>query len=170
MDYFCKRNREHKRKNKLMTMNKSFSILLLVIALMASLFACEKTEEKKQLSIHPDYNWADSLILREGINAGDTMRSRFLIDSLEKTGDLNELGALTFRLITHQRFYHHNEIDAEVERLGRQIVTHNSLKDRKQWYYNYGASWLAYQLLCQGERCLRDGKGLGAEQELARVD
>ena len=28
----------------------------------------------------------------------------------------------------------------------------------------------AYQLLCQGERCLRDGKGLGAEQELARVD
>ena len=127
-------------------MNKSFSILLLVIALMASLFACEKREEKKQLSIHPDYNWADSLILREGINAGDTMRSYFLIDSLEKTGDLNELGALTFRLITHQRFYHHNEIDAEVERLGRQIVTHNSLKDRKQWYYNYGASWLAYQL------------------------
>ena len=127
-------------------MNKSFSIPLLVIALMASLFACEKREEKKQLSIHPDYNWADSMILREGINAGDTMRSRFLIDSLEKTGDLNELGALTFRLITHQRFYHHNEIDAEVERLGRQIVTHNSLKDRKQWYYNYGASWLAYQL------------------------
>ena len=127
-------------------MNKSFSILLLVIALMASLFACEKREEKKQLSIHPDYNWADSLILREGINAGDTMRSYFLIDSLEKTGDLNELGALTFRLITHQRFFHHNEIDAEVERQGRQIVTHNSLKDRKQWYYNYGASWLAYQL------------------------
>ena len=127
-------------------MNKSFSIPLLVIALMASLFACEKREEKKQLSIHPDYNWADSLILREGINAGDTMRSYFLIDSLEKTGDLNELGALTFRLITHQRFYHRNEIDAEVERMGRQIVTHNSLKDRKQWYYNYGASWLAYQL------------------------
>ena len=127
-------------------MNKSFSIPLLVIALMAFLFACEKREEKKQLSIHPDYNWADSLILREGINAGDTMRSYFLIDSLEKTGDLNELGALTFRLITHQRFYHHNEIDAEVERMGRQIVTHNSLKDRKQWYYNYGASWLAYQL------------------------
>jgi signal transduction histidine kinase len=86
------------------------------------------------------------MILREGIDAGDTARSYFLIDSLEKTGDLNELGAETFRLLTHQRFYHHDEIDAEVERLGRRIAAHNSLEDRKQWYYNYGVSWLAYEL------------------------
>jgi hypothetical protein len=65
---------------------------------------------------------------------------------LEQTGDLNELGAETFRLIVHQTFKHTNEIDAEVERMGKQIAAHNSLEDRKQWYYNYGVSWLAYEL------------------------
>ena len=127
-------------------MSKSSIIPLLVIVFIASLFACDKREGKKQLSVHPTYSWADSMILREGIDAGDTARSYFLIDSLEKTGDLNELGAETFRLLTHQRFYHHDEIDAEVERLGRRIAAHNSLEDRKQWYYNYGVSWLAYEL------------------------
>ena len=127
-------------------MRKTYLIPLTVIALIASLFACDKREGKKQLSVHPTYSWADSMILREGIDAGDTARSYFLIDSLEKTGDLNALGAETFRLLTHQRFYHKDEIDAEVERLGRRIATHNSLKDRKQWYYNYGVSWLAYEL------------------------
>ena len=127
-------------------MSKSSIIPLLVIVFIASLFACDKREGKKQLSVHPTYSWADSMILREGIDAGDTARSYFLIDSLEKTGDLNELGAEAFRLLTHQRFYHHDEIDAEVERLGRRIAAHNSLEDRKQWYYNYGVSWLAYEL------------------------
>jgi signal transduction histidine kinase len=127
-------------------MRKTYLIPLTIIALIASLFACDKREGKKQLSVHPAYSWADSMILREGIDAGDTARSYFLIDSLEKTGDLNELGAETFRLLTHQRFYHHDEIDAEVERLGRRIAAHNSLEDRKQWYYNYGVSWLAYEL------------------------
>ena len=127
-------------------MRKTYLIPLTIIALIASLFACDKREGKKQLSVHPAYSWADSMILREGIDAGDTTRSYFLIDSLEKTGDLNELGAETFRLLTHQRFYHHDEIDAEVERLGRRIAAHNSLEDRKQWYYNYGVSWLAYEL------------------------
>ena len=127
-------------------MRKTYLIPLTIIALIASLFACDKREGKKQLSVHPAYSWADSMILREGIDAGDTARAYFLIDSLEKTGDLNELGAETFRLLTHQRFYHHDEIDAEVERLGRRIAAHNSLEDRKQWYYNYGVSWLAYEL------------------------
>ena len=127
-------------------MSKSSIIPLLVIVFIDSLFACDKREGKKQLSVHPTYSWADSMILREGIDAGDTARSYFLIDSLEKTGDLNELGAEAFRLLTHQRFYHHDEIDAEVERLGRRIAAHNSLEDRKQWYYNYGVSWLAYEL------------------------
>ena len=131
---------------RLSPINKSYIPLFIIIALIASLVACDKSDGKKQLLFHPTYSWADSLILREGIDAGDTARSYFLIDSLEQTGDLNELGAETFRLITHQRFYHLNEIDAEVERLGRQIATHNSLEDRKQWYYNYGVSWLAYQL------------------------
>ena len=129
-----------------MPIRKTYLIPLTIIALIASLFACDKREGKKQLSVHPAYSWADSMILREGIDAGDTARSYFLIDSLEKTGDLNELGAETFRLLTHQRFYHHDEIDAEVERLGRRIAAHNSLEDRKQWYYNYGVSWLAYEL------------------------
>ena len=131
---------------KLAPIKKYYVIPFIIIALIASLVACDKGDGKKQLLFHPTYSWADSLILREGIDAGDTARSYFLIDSLEQTGDLNELGAETFRLITHQRFYHHNEIDAEVERLGRQIATHNSLEDRKQWYYNYGVSWLAYEL------------------------
>jgi serine phosphatase RsbU (regulator of sigma subunit) len=131
---------------RLSPINKSYIPLFIIIALIASLVACDKSDGKKQLLFHPTYSWADSLILREGIDAGDTARSYFLIDSLEQTGDLNELGAETFRLITHQRFYHLNEIDAEVERLGRQIATHNSLEDRKQWYYNYGVSWLAYEL------------------------
>ena len=131
---------------RLSTIKKSYITLFIIIALIASLVACDKSDGKKQLLFHPNYSWVDSLILREGIDAGDTARSYFLIDSLEQTGDLNELGAETFRLITHQRFYHLNEIDAEVERLGRKIATHNSLEDRKQWYYNYGVSWLAYQL------------------------
>ena len=131
---------------KLAPIKKYNIIPFIIIALIASLVACDKGDGKKQLLFHPNYSWADSLILREGIDAGDTARSYFLIDSLEQTGDLNELGAETFRLITHQRFYHLNEIDAEVERLGRQIATHNSLEDRKQWYYNYGVSWLAYEL------------------------
>ena len=131
---------------KLAPIKKYYIIPFIIIALIASLVACDKGDGKKQLLFHPNYSWADSLILREGIDAGDTARSYFLIDSLEQTGDLNELGAETFRLITHQRFYHLNEIDAEVERLGRQIATHNSLEDRKQWYYNYGVSWLAYEL------------------------
>ena len=131
---------------RLSPINKSYIPLFIIIALIASLVACDKSDGKKQLLFYPTYSWADSLILREGIDAGDTARSYFLIDSLEQTGDLNELGAETFRLITHQRFYHLNEIDAEVERLGRKIATHNSLEDRKQWYYNYGVSWLAYQL------------------------
>ena len=131
---------------RLSPIKKSYITLFIIIALIASLVACDKSDGKKQMLFHPNYSWVDSLILREGIDAGDTARSYFLIDSLEQTGDLNELGAETFRLITHQRFYHLNEIDAEVERLGRQIATHNSLEDRKQWYYNYGVSWLAYQL------------------------
>lgn len=131
---------------RLSPIKKSYITLFIIIALIASLVACDKSDGKKQMLFHPNYSWVDSLILREGIDAGDTARSYFLIDSLEQTGDLNELGAETFRLITHQRFYHHNEIDAEVERLGRKIATHNSLEDRKQWYYNYGVSWLAYQL------------------------
>ena len=98
------------------------------------------------MSSHPTYSWADSLILREGIDLRDSARAYFLIDSLEQTGDLNELGAETFRLIVHQTFKHTNEIDAEVERMGKQIAAHNSLEDRKQWYYNYGVSWLAYEL------------------------
>ena len=122
---------------------KLFSVLVLAVFF----FACDRKEDQTHsLTVAPTYSWADSLVLREGIDAGDTLRTYFLIDSLEQTGDLNELGAETFRLIAQQRFYHHGEIDAEVERWGRRIAAHNSLEDRKQWYYNYGASWLAYEL------------------------
>ena len=126
---------------------KSFTKLFAIVVLTASLFACEKRESKNQsLSSLPTYSWADSMVIREGIEAGDSTRAYFLIDSLRQTGDLNELGVVGCSLLVHQRFKHHNEIDAEVERLGRQIATHNSLEDRKQWYYNYGVSWLAYEL------------------------
>lgn len=121
--------------------------LLYLVVLLTAVIACEKGEKKKQSALlHPTYSWADSLVMREGLDPADTARTYFLIDSLEQTGDLSELGAETFRLLAQQRFYHHNEIDAEVERLGRRIATHNTLKDRKQWYYNYGVSWLAYEL------------------------
>ena len=131
---------------KFLPIKKPFITPFVVVALIASLFACDNKQGKKQMLLHPNYSQTDSLILREGIDAGDTVRTYFLIDSLEQTGDLNELGAEAFRLIAHQRFYHLNEIDAETERLGRRIATHNSLADRKQWYYNYGVSWLAYEL------------------------
>lgn len=128
-------------------MMKTYTRLFAIMALAVSLFACERGNEKKHsLSSHPVYSWADSLILREGIDLRDSARAYFLIDSLKQTGDLNELGAETFRLIVHQTFKHTNEIDAEVERMGKQIAAHNSLEDRKQWYYNYGVSWLAYEL------------------------
>lgn len=131
---------------RMLPMKKYIINPFITITLFVSLFACDNKKGNKQMLLNPTYSWADSMILREGIDAGDTARAYFLIDSLEKTGDLNELGAETFRLLTHQRFYHHDEIDAEVERMGRRIAAHNSLEDRKQWYYNYGVSWLAYQL------------------------
>ena len=128
-------------------MMKSFVKLLTIVALAVSVFACQKNESKHQsLSSHITYSWADSMIIREGIEAGDSTRAYFLIDSLAQTGDLTELGVVGCSLLVHQRFKHHNEIDAEVERLGARIAAFNSLDDRKQWYYNYGTSWLAYEL------------------------
>ena len=76
-------------------MKKSFVKLLTVVVLVASLYACEKKENKNQsLSSNITYSRADSMIIREGIEAGDSTRAYFLIDSLAQTGDLNELGVI----------------------------------------------------------------------------
>ncbi len=54
---------------KLAPIKKYYIIPFIIIALIASLVACDKGDGKKQLLFHPNYSWADSLILREGIDA-----------------------------------------------------------------------------------------------------
>lgn len=115
--------------------------------LFFSLFACERREPKRfELTYHHNYNWADSLILREGIWAGDSVRANFLVDSLRRTGDLNKLGADVFHIMIHQAFKQVSDIDFDVERMSRHAITHNSPEEQQQWYYDYAVNSLAYQL------------------------
>ena len=128
-------------------MKKTKIQFLIVFVLVAFLFACGENDNKKQsLFWVPTHSWVDSFIFNSYDEVSDTARAYFLIDSLQQTGDLSEMGAQTHRLIVYQHFLRKSEIDGNIEEMCRRIASHNSLEDRKQWYYNYGASYLAYQL------------------------
>ena len=137
-------------------MKKIFIRILTAAVLGGFLLACEtkKTNEPVDLS-KPNYSATDTLVLNT-IHAVDrrifmgaarySERAEFLrdslmafIDSVQKSGSLSELGADALRV----RVFRYSNDNARTEKWARQAVTHNSLEDRKQWYYNYAAGLLA---------------------------
>ena len=66
-------------------------------------------------------------------------RLNTLLDSLEQAGDMGELGADYYRGIIYNQAYKR----VEAEDWFAHAVTHNSRKDRMQWYYNHAGYELA---------------------------
>ena len=128
-------------------MKKNLINLLAVAAVVFSLFACEKKESAKLVDFEqPEYSKADSLIW-EAFDAYDSTRVTFLIDSLQKTGELSEMGADLFRAEYYMAFLRWKaEYEPEAEPLFRRVMAHNSPADRRQWYYNYAGNQLALNL------------------------
>ena len=140
------------------TMKKSFIYLLAFAALFFSVIACVKKENMKLTDFsHPDYSSTDSLVNNTLFSVDynifydedNSDRAAFLIDSLksfvdslEKSGDLNELGADVWR----GRLYNYAGRDNLAEECFRHAMTYDSPADRQQWYYNYAGSQLAYML------------------------
>lgn len=92
--------------------------LLAVAALVFSVFACGKMENKGLTDYSsPDYSPTESLIINQGFKAKDSVRTVFLIDSLEKTGDLTPMAASMFRASYYEQFFRRTDYDTEVERL-----------------------------------------------------
>ena len=128
--------------------------MLVAIGLLFSIYACEKRESREQTDLsQPNYSRADTIFL-DAISAfdwnklyydSDSTRERVIeslnqiIDSLVQTGDLNELGADTYRGMIYNRCYK----ELEAEEWYTRAVTHNSRKDREQWYYNDASYELA---------------------------
>lgn len=128
-------------------MKKNLISLLAIAALVFSLFACEKKESVKLVDFEqPEYSKADSLIWG-ALDADDSTRVTFLIDSLQKTGELNEMGADLFRAEYIEAFHPRiSEYDPAAEPFYQRVLTHNSPADRRQWYYNYAGNELALNL------------------------
>ena len=140
------------------TMKKSFIYLLAFAALFFSVIACVKKENVKLTDFsHPDYSSTDSLVNNTLFSVDynifydedNSDRAAFLIDSLksfvdslEKSGDLNELGADVWR----GRLYNYAGRDNLAEECFCHAMTYDSPADRQQWYYNYAGSQLAYML------------------------
>ena len=133
--------------------------LLVIAALIFLVFACEKKESKGLTDFsHPDYSSIDSLVMNAIYSVDrnifyyenwNSERAVFLIDSLksfvdslEKRGDLSESGADVWR----GRLYHYTGHDNQAEDCYRHAMTYDSPADRRQWYYNYAGSQLAYLL------------------------
>ena len=120
------------------------------IGLLFSVCACENRESSNQADIsEPNYSSTDSLAMGTifsvdwyNIYYGDhkqrmavIARMMQFIDSLEQAGDLNELAADTYRGMVYSNAY----MRLDAEDWYRRAVTHNSRKDREQWYYNKAA-------------------------------
>ena len=133
--------------------------LLVIAALIFLVFACEKKESKGLTDFsHPDYSSIDSLVMNAIYSVDrnyfyddnwNSERAVFLIDSLksfvdslEKHGDLSESGADVWR----GRLYYYTGHDNLAEDCYRHAMTYDSPADRRQWYYNYAGSQLAYLL------------------------
>ena len=137
---------------------KSMTVVVMA-ALIFSVLACEKKEGKGLTDFrHLDYSSTDSLVINTIYSVDrhnfyddnwNSERAAFLIDSLksivdslEKNGDLSELGADVWR----GKLYQYTVQDNLAEDCYRHAMTHDSPADRQQWYYNYAGSKLAYLL------------------------
>ena len=121
--------------------------LLAVAALFFSFFACGKWENKG-LTDHSStgYSHTDSIIINQGLMARDSVRTAFLIDSLEKTGDLSTMAAAVFRAIRYETLCRRTDYDIVAEKLFTRAYSLAQPEDHLKWYYNYCGNHLAYFL------------------------
>ncbi|MBP5196380.1 MAG: serine/threonine-protein phosphatase [Bacteroidaceae bacterium] len=139
-------------------MRKTIITLIAAAALLFSFSACEKTENKEQTdSSTPDYSPSESLIINQGFKANDSVRTAFLIDSLQKTGDLTPMAAAIFRASYHEQFCRRSDYDIVTERLFTAAYRLAQPDDHLKWYYNFCGNRLAYYLYMghNYEGCLR---------------
>ena len=117
------------------------------IGLLFSVYACENREDRDRADLsQPDYTQIDTLLLNtifsvdwNSIYYGSNEQREFvlarltqIIDSLEQAGDLDGLGADTYRGMIYNNAYK----SLEAEKWYSRAMTHNSRKDRERWYYN----------------------------------
>ena len=117
------------------------------IGLLFSVYACENREDRNRADLsQPDYTQIDTLLLNtifsvdwNSIYYGSNEQREFvlarltqIIDSLEQAGDLDGLGADTYRGMIYNNAYK----SLEAEKWYSRAMTHNSLRERKRWYYN----------------------------------
>ena len=136
-------------------MNRKLIHILVASGLLCSLFSCEDSRKQVDLS-QPNYSLTDTL-LSNTINSVDwysvyygsdeqrefiITRLNQIVDSLEQVGDLNEMGADTYRGLIYYSAYN----NLEAEKYFSRAFAHNSLEDRKQWYFNEAGYELANQL------------------------
>ena len=129
-------------------MRKCFVMTAFVaIGLLFSVYACENREDRERADLsQPDYTQIDTLVLNtifsvdwKSIYYGSNEQREFvlarltqIIDSLEQAGDLDGLGADTYRGM----IYNNADKRLEAEKWYSRAITHNSRKDRERWYYN----------------------------------
>ena len=136
-------------------MKKYFSMaafFCIATSLLFSFFACKESHKQIDLS-QLNYSHVDTLIMdtiasvnwRSVYYGSDEQRELVIarliqfVDSMEQAGNLNELGADTYRGIINDNAYK----VLEAEEWFSRAITHNSRKDREQWYYNYAGYELA---------------------------
>jgi len=136
-------------------MKKYFSMaafFCIATSLLFSIFACKESPKQIDLS-QPNFSHVDTLLLNtigsvdwRSIYYGSDEQREFIVtrlnqivDSLEQVGDLDELGADTYRGIIYNSAYKRLEAEEWFSR----AITHNSRKDREQRYYNYAGYELA---------------------------
>ena len=121
--------------------------VFVAIGLLFSVYACENREDRDRADLsQPDYTQIDTLLLNtifsvdwKSIYYGSNEQREFvlarltqIIDSLEQAGDLDGLGADTYRGMIYNNAYK----SLEAEKWYSRAMTHNSRKDRERWYYN----------------------------------
>ena len=125
----------------------SLMAVFVAIGLLFSVYACENREDRNRADLsQPDYTQIDTLLLNtifsvdwNSIYYGSNEQREFvlarltqIIDSLEQAGDLDGLGADTYRGMIYNNAYK----SLEAEKWYSRAMTHNSLRERKRWYYN----------------------------------
>ena len=125
----------------------SLMAAFVAIGLLFSVYACENREDRDRTDLsQPDYSLTDTLLINtifsvdwNSIYYGSNEQREFvlarltqIIDSLEQAGDLDGLGADTYRGMIYNNAYKR----LEAEKWYSRAMTHNSRKDRERWYYN----------------------------------
>ena len=125
----------------------SLMAAFVAIGLLFSVYACENREDRDRADLsQPDYSQTDTLVINtifsvdwNSIYYGSNEQREFvlarltqIIDSLEQAGDLDGLGADTYRGMIYNNAYKR----LEAEKWYSRAMTHNSRKDRERWYYN----------------------------------